>query len=83
MVRQRSAKPLFTGSNPVAASILNIYDDFAGVAELADAHDSKSCSFGSVGSTPTTGTSRQHAKAVKSRLSTVHVEGLFLFSRDG
>ena len=28
---------------------------FAGVAELADAHDSKSCSFWSVGSTPTTG----------------------------
>ncbi len=28
----------------------------AGVAELADAHDSKSCSFWSVGSTPTTGT---------------------------
>lgn len=27
----------------------------AGVAELADAHDSKSCSFWSVGSTPTTG----------------------------
>lgn len=28
----------------------------AGVAELADAHDSKSCTFGCVGSTPTTGT---------------------------
>ena len=28
---------------------------YAGVAELADAHDSKSCSFWSVGSTPTTG----------------------------
>ncbi len=25
------------------------------MAELADAHDSKSCSFGSVGSTPTIG----------------------------
>ncbi len=28
----------------------------AGVAELADAHDSKSCSLRSVGSIPTTGT---------------------------
>lgn len=28
----------------------------AGVAELADAHDSKSCSFGIVGSIPTFGT---------------------------
>ena len=27
----------------------------AGVAELADAHDSKSCSFGSVGSRPSAG----------------------------
>jgi hypothetical protein len=53
VVRPRSAKPLSIGSNPVAASIRN-----AGVAELADAHDSKSCSFGSVGSTPTTGIER-------------------------
>ena len=30
----------------------------AEVAELADAHDSKSCSFGSVGSTPTFGTKK-------------------------
>ena len=30
----------------------------AEVAELADAHDSKSCSFGSVGSIPTFGTIR-------------------------
>ena len=29
---------------------------FAKVAELVDAHDSKSCSFGSVGSIPTFGT---------------------------
>ncbi len=29
---------------------------YAGVAELADAHDSKSCSVRSVGSTPTFGT---------------------------
>jgi hypothetical protein len=50
VVRPRSAKPLFTGSNPVAAFVRN-----AGVAELADAHDSKSCSFWSVGSIPTTG----------------------------
>jgi hypothetical protein len=28
----------------------------AGVAELADAHDSKSCTFGYVGSIPTFGT---------------------------
>ncbi len=50
MVRPRSAKPLSTGSNPVAASII-----YAGVAELADAHDSKSCSSRSAGSTPATG----------------------------
>jgi hypothetical protein len=31
---------------------------YADVAELADAHDSKSCSFGSVGSTPTIGTKK-------------------------
>ena len=30
----------------------------AGVAELADAHDSKSCSLGNVGSIPTFGTKR-------------------------
>lgn len=30
----------------------------AGVAELADAHDSKSCSFWSAGSTPATGIRR-------------------------
>lgn len=30
----------------------------AGVAELADAHDSKSCSFWSAGSTPATGIQR-------------------------
>ncbi len=31
------------------------FSNGAGVAELADAHDSKSCSLRSVGSTPTTG----------------------------
>ncbi len=31
---------------------------YAGVAELADAHDSKSCSFWSAGSTPATGIQR-------------------------
>ena len=41
-----------TGSSPVWLTIkIN-----AGVAELADAHDSKSCSVRSVGSTPTFGT---------------------------
>jgi hypothetical protein len=40
VVRPRSAKPLFTGSNPVAASTVCLY---AGVAELADAQDLKSC----------------------------------------
>ena len=32
---------------------------FAGVAELADAHDSKSCSLGNVGSIPTFGTKKR------------------------
>jgi hypothetical protein len=34
---------------------LDILLSLAGVAELADAHDSKSCSFGNVGSIPTFG----------------------------
>ena len=34
---------------------LDILPALAGVAELADAHDSKSCSFGNVGSIPTFG----------------------------
>ena len=42
-----------TGSSPVWLTIL-VLD--AEVAELADAHDSKSCSARSVGSTPTFGT---------------------------
>ena len=50
VVRQRSAKPL----PPVRIRLPPPYL-YAGVAELADAHDSKSCSFWSVGSTPTTG----------------------------
>jgi hypothetical protein len=37
--------------------ILDILSPHAGVAELADAHDSKSCSFGNVGSIPTFGIS--------------------------
>ncbi len=37
-------------------SILDILFKQAEVAELADAHDSKSCSFGNVGSIPTFGT---------------------------
>jgi hypothetical protein len=57
VVRHGSAKPLSPGSNPGAASIQVLKScKNAGVAELADAHDSKSCSFWSVGSTPTTGT---------------------------
>ena len=39
---------------------------FAKVAELVDAHDSKSCSLGSVGSIPTFGTKK-----------TLQYEGLF------
>ena len=54
VVRPEVCKTFITGSNPVAASNSN----FAGVAELADAHDSKSCSFWSVGSIPTTGIER-------------------------
>ena len=37
---------------------------FAKVAELVDAHDSKSCSFGSVGSIPTFGTNKEMEKTV-------------------
>ena len=56
MVRHGSAKPLSPGSNPGAASISRKIALFcAGVAELADAHDSKSCGEIRVGSTPTTG----------------------------
>ena len=36
----------------------------AEVAELADAHDSKSCSFGSVGSIPTFGTIFKDVKSM-------------------
>ena len=36
----------------------------AKVAELVDAHDSKSCSFGSVGSIPTFGTNKEMEKTV-------------------
>ncbi len=32
---------------------------FAGVAELADGHDSKSCSLGNVGAIPTFGTKKR------------------------
>ncbi len=35
---------------------------FAGVAELADAHDSKSCSLGNVGSIPTFGIKKEAEK---------------------
>ena len=48
----------------------------AGVAELADAHDSKSCSFGSVGSIPTTGTNDYTYDAVPTSVGTVF---LFVF----
>ena len=49
MVEHHLAKVGVAGSNPVFRSI------HAGMAELADAPDSKSGSFWSVGSTPTTG----------------------------
>ena len=50
MVRQRSAKPLFPGSNPGAASI-------AGMAELVDARDLKSLEASPrAGSIPALGT---------------------------
>ena len=49
MVEHHLAKVGVAGSNPVFRSI------YAGMAELADARDSKSRSFWSVGSTPTTG----------------------------
>ena len=55
VVRRRSAKPLFTGSNPVAASIFYKSGTpiffvlfLADVAELADACDSKSHSSNGV-----------------------------------
>ena len=35
-----------------------VYQHYAEVAELVDAHDSKSCSFGSGGSIPPLGTNR-------------------------
>ncbi len=43
---------------PILAEIFDLgyINCQAEVAELADAHDSKSCSFGSVGSIPTFGT---------------------------
>ena len=50
MVRERSAKPLCDGSNPSGASeqMLSINENtiekyLAGVAELVDAQDLKSC----------------------------------------
>ena len=49
-LRRGSAKPLFTGSNPVVASTT-----LAGVAELADAADLKSAGAILVGSSPTPG----------------------------
>ena len=53
-LRQRSAKPLFSGSNPLAASLL------AGMAKLVDARDLKSLvPLGRAGSIPAPGTSSQ------------------------
>ena len=52
-LRQRSAKPLFSGSNPLAASTS------AGMAELVDARDLKSLVlFGRAGSIPAPGTKK-------------------------
>ena len=42
-------------SAPFFIIIVALFNDHAGVAELADAHDSKSCSSRSAGSTPATG----------------------------
>ena len=53
-IRRGSAKPLFTGSNPVVAS-----NQFARVAELADAADLKSAGAILVGSSPTLGTNER------------------------
>ncbi len=51
MARRRSAKPLYSGSNPLAAS------GVAEVAELVDAQDLKSCVLtGRAGSIPALGT---------------------------
>ncbi len=50
-LRRWSAKPLFSGSNPLAAS------NSAEVAELVDAQDLKSCvPLGRAGSSPALGT---------------------------
>ena len=50
-LRQRFAKPLFSGSNPLAAS------QRAGMAKLVDARDLKSLvPLGRAGSTPAPGT---------------------------
>jgi hypothetical protein len=55
-LRQGSAKPLFSGPNPLVASILSSY---AGVAELADAEDLKSSALKRlVGSRPSPGTTK-------------------------
>ena len=54
-LRQRSAKPLFSGSNPLAASSFR-----AGMAEQVDARDLKSLvPLGRAGSIPAPGTHHQ------------------------
>ena len=55
----------------VASSNLVFRSNYAGVAELADAHDSKSCSFWSAGSTPATG--------IKVQKEPLRNQGFFLF----
>ena len=45
---------------------------FACVAKLVDAHDSKSCGFGHVGSTPTTSTSDESVRIIR----TLNIENL-------
>ncbi len=56
MVRQRSAKPICVGSNPITAflrlSLREIDEYYAGMAELADALDSKSSSSDGVSVRP-------------------------------
>ena len=61
VVRQESAKLLYTGSSPVVAS--------AGMAELADARDLKSLvPKGRAGSTPAPGTSLFHRFGLMAQL---------------
>ena len=50
----------------------------AEVAELADAHDSNSCSFGIEGSIPSFGT--QHYTLMGTRTNALHMESVLVFA---